>query len=290
MTSLARAPRAAAPAAPALAPLALLASLAALAAPSLAAANPRALPFSYPYETLPAGSLEAEQYVDLIPMRVRRELPDGTTDAVVSLRSVLQTELEYGLTDRLEVALYFAFRQGGSADTPLLRFDGLKQRVRYRFAQQGELPVDLGIYLELAEFHDELEFEEKLLLARRFGRLSILANLWVEQEWYFQTRETKYVYNPTIGATYELSPRVSIGAEYWVRGRFDKTGDATDMSGASESPTRAVHYAGPTLLLQAKQAWLSVGAYARLDALGGGVRIDDAFGKVWVRTMLGIDL
>lgn len=270
--------------------LLLAALVASLGAPSLASANPRALPFSYPYETLPAGALEVEQYVDLIPIRVSRELPDGNTEAVVSVRSILQTELEYGITDRLEVAIYFAFRQGGSADTPFLRFSGLKQRARYRFAEQGEWPVDVGVYLEIAEFHDEIELEEKLLLARRFGPLSVLANLWVEQEYYFQTGETKYIYNPTVGATYELSPRMSVGAEYWVRGRFDSSRGPTDMDGTSEAPTETVHYAGPTLLFQAKQAWLSVGAYARLDTLGSGVSVGDPFGKVWIRTMLGIDL
>ena len=280
--------RRAAPPAPILAGLAALAAV--LGAPSVASANPRALPFTYPYETLPEGSLEAEQTVDLIPTRVSRELPDGTTDAVVSVRSVLQTELEYGLTDRLEVALYFAFRQGGSAETPLLRFDGLKQRLRYRFAEQGEWPVDVGVYLELAEVHNELELEQKLLLARRFGPLAVLANLWFEQEYYFQTQEKKYIYNPTVGATYELSPRLSVGAEYWLRGRFGARGGSTDMAASSDAPSGAVHYAGPTLLLQAKQAWVSVGAYARLDALGSGMSVGDPYGKVWIRLMLGIDL
>ena len=36
----------------------------------------------------------------------------------------------------------------------------------------GELPIDIGIYLETAQFHDELEFEEKLL-----ARTSILQYL-----------------------------------------------------------------------------------------------------------------
>ncbi|HWO17170.1 MAG TPA: hypothetical protein VNO30_00280 [Kofleriaceae bacterium] len=265
---------------------------AAVALPASAAANPRPLPFSYPYETLPGESLEVEQYVDLVPVRVVRELPDGTTEGVVSVRSQLQTELEYGLTDRLEVALYFAFRQGGSATVPFLRFEGLKQRLRYRFAEQGEWPVDVGVYLELAEYHNELEFEEKLLFSRRFGPVAVVANLWVEQEWYFQTQETKYIYNPTVGVAYEISPRLSLGAEYWVRGRFDKDAAAApaDMDETSDTPRAAAHYAGPTLLLQSKKIWVSVGAYARLDRLASGVAVGDPYGKVWIRTVLGIDL
>lgn len=267
----------------------LAVSLAASVAP--AAANPRALPFSYPYETLSRDALEVEQYVDLVPVRVARELADGTTDAVTSLRSILTTELEYGITDRLEVALYFAFRQGGSADTPFLRFQGLKQRARYRFAEQGEWPINVGIYLEIAELHNELEFEEKILLSRRFGPLNVIANLWIEQEWYWQTEETKFIYNPTIGAAYEISPRLHVGAEYWVRGRFDSDDpdDATNV-GNSDNVTKAVHYAGPTLMFQGKKAWISAGVYARLDSLGSDVAVGEAYGKVWVRTVLGIDL
>lgn len=257
-------------------------------APALA--NPRPLPFSYPYETLPHQALEVEQYIDMVPVRVVRELPDGTTDGVVSVRSQLQTELEYGLTDRLEIALYFAFRQGGSAATPFLRFQGLKQRLRYRFAEQGEWPVNVGIYLELAEYHNELEFEEKILLSRRFGPVNVVANLWVEQEWYFQTEETKFIYNPTVGAHFEVSPRLSIGAEYWARGRFDSDRGPTDMDAETDATTSTVHYAGPTVLLQAKRVWLAAGVYARLDQLGSGVAINDPYGKLWVRTLLGVDL
>jgi len=264
--------------------------LLALTAP--AAANPRPLPFTYPYVTLPEGSLEVEQYVDLIPVRVARELADGTLEGVTSLRAQLTTELEYAVTDRLEVGLYFAFRQGASADTPFLRFQGLKQRARYRFAEVGEWPVDVGVYFEIAEFHDELEFEEKILLSRNFGAVTMVANLWVEQEYYFQTGETKHIYNPTIGGSYDVLPRLQIGAEYWARGRFDSTATMTNemMTDTNDSPTRTAHYAGPTVLVQAEKAWLSVGAYARLDTLGDAPIVNDPYGKLWVRAIVGIDL
>lgn len=261
--------------------------LAALAAS--AAANPHANPFSYPYGTLPAGKLEVEQYMDLVPVRVERENPDGTLDGVISLRSVLTTELEFGITDRLELGWYFQFRQGASATTPFLRFDGVKQRLHYRFAEAGQLPVDIGIYGELAEFHNEIEFEEKLLLARRLDRLYLVANLWVEQEWYFQTGDTKFIYNPTVGASYELSPKVIVGAEYWARGRFDNAANATDPNN-SDAPTAAHHYLGPTLLLQTANVFLSLGVYARLDHLGTVQAVDDPYGKLWVRTIVGVEL
>ncbi len=260
--------------------------LALLALPSGALANPHPLPYSYPYQTLPKGKIEVEEIADLIPMRVAREKEDGTRDAVTAVRSQLQTELELGISDRLELALYFSFHQSATADTPAMRFDGLKQRLRYRFAEEGDLPVDLGVYFEVAEFYNEVELEQKLLMSRRFGYLTAVCNLWVEQEYYFQDREWKLIYNPTLGASYEFSPSFMLGLEYWVRGRFDK---ADTVAGASSDiPTGARHFLGPTFLLQSGEAWWSTGVYARMDHLGDSLRAEDPYGKVWIRTMVGL--
>jgi hypothetical protein len=274
----------------------VLAALAAISslAPS-AAANPHPLPFSYPYQTLPAGKIEVEEIADLVPMRVAREKADGTRDAVTAVRSRLQTEIELGITDRLELGLYFAFRQGATADTPALRFEGIKQRLRYRFAEEGDLPVDLGVYFEVAEFYNELELEQKVLVSRRFGYLTATLNLWVEQEYYFQDQDWKLIYNPTAGVVYELSPSFMVGLEYWVRGRFDAGDSAaagrpdSESSGSSgDSPSGPRHYAGPTFLLQSGEAWWSTGVYARLDHLGESALAEDPYGKLWIRTIVGL--
>ena len=76
--------------------------------PASARANPHPLPYSYPYQTLPKGKIEVEEIADLIPMRVAREKEDGTRDAVTALRSQLQTELELGLSDRLELVFEYS--------------------------------------------------------------------------------------------------------------------------------------------------------------------------------------
>lgn len=257
-----------------------------LAAPA-ARANPHPLPYSYPYQTLPQGKVEVEEIADIVPVRVSREKLDGTRDAVTALRYQLQTELELGLSDRLELGLYFAFRQGATADTPALRFEGMKQRLRYRVAEEGDLPIDIGVYLEVAEFYNEVELEQKLLLSRRFGYLTAVANLWVEQEYYFQDKEWKLIYNPTAGAVYEFSPSFMLGLEYWARGRFDDAAAAPGDAGA-DSPSGARHYLGPTFLLQSGEAWWSTGVYARLDHFSEDAVADDPYGKVWIRTMVGL--
>ena len=255
-----------------------------------AAASPHPLPFTYPYGTLAEGQLELEQYVDLVPMRVVREGDTGS-DAVTSVRSNLETEIEYGITDHVEAAWYFVFRQSASAATPALRFQGVKQRVRFRFAETGELPVDLGLYLEVAEYHNEFEFEEKLILGRRFGRVVLGANLWVEQEYYFQDEEWRHIYNPTAGIAVQLSPSFFVGAEYWARGRFNDSGGEEDSDdGGSNVASGARHYAGPTLMVQSQRGFVSLGTYIRWDHVADSAQPEDPWGKVWVRVLFGLDL
>jgi hypothetical protein len=256
-------------------------------APS-AHATPRPLPFSYPAETLPAGVLELEQYADLIPVRVARE-GAASTDAVTSLRSVLATELEYGISDRLELGLYFAFRQNASATSPYFQFQGIKQRLRYRISDPATWPIELGVYGEVAEFHDEIELEQKILISKRWGRFGVASNLWIEQEYYFQLQQWRFIYNPTLGTWFEVSPAFSVGLEYWVRGRFDDP-EPTATAVPELAADVARHYLGPTLMLQAGERFTSFGAYARLDHFGDDAVVGDQYGKLWFRWLIGIHL
>lgn len=252
-----------------------------------AEATPRPLPFSYPAETLPEKALELELIADVVPVRVARE-EDAGSSAVTSLRSELTTEFEYGLTDKVEIALYFAFRQAASATSPYFQFRGLKQRVRWEISDQSYWPFGLGVYGEIAEFHDEFEFEEKILLSRHFGAIGVQANLWVEQEYYFQDDDWRFIYNPTVGGYYTFSPHFTLGAEYWARGRFDSGGTATAT--AEDAPNTTKHYAGPTAMVQRGEYFLSAGAYVRLDHLSDSVAVGDPWGRFYGRVMLGLHL
>ncbi len=260
-----------------------------LALPSTAHADPHALPFSYPYETLLQGQVEVEQYMDFVPMRVEREKLDGTLDDVWGVRSVLTTELDVGLTDRLELGFSLQLRQDASGTTPFMRLAGVKQRLHYRLAETGELPVDVGLYLEVSEHHNELELEERILVSKRLGSMTLVANLWVEQEWYFQDSVTKYIFNPTAGATYEITPRCHVGLEYWSRGRLDDTRD-DQIALTDDAPTKTHHYLGPTFLYQPDRVFFALGVYARIDTIGESAVAGDPFGKIWLRSTIGLEL
>jgi hypothetical protein len=257
-----------------------------------AAANPRPLPFTYPNETLPKGSLEVELYTDVNPLRVNADATDPSRGHIWSPAYALQTEFEYGLSDRVELGFYQVWEANPVAggDNSLL-FDGLKWRVRTRLAEPGALPLDIGLYFELETMHDELSFEEKVNLQRRFGRLAWMANLWVEQSLVHpfdtkaQGREWEFIVNPTTGLTYEVTQTFHPGVEYWARGQFLPSGEtAQDRENA-----KIHHFLGPVVHLMFGRLWWSAALYANLRTLRTP-EPGDAYGPVWFRSVLGLEL
>ena len=250
-----------------------------------ASANPMPLPFTYTYPTLPKGEAEVEQYVDLTPVR---GVSTSSGNPTTYLASQLQTEFEIGVTDRLELGLYLALMPtpANLGETArLTEGTGAKQRLRYRFAEEGELPIDLALYGEVVEFEDELEFEAKILLQKRFGALVLAANLWGEVEQEYAVSGVDWVANPTLGATYQLTPAVHVGFEGWMRGEWPSS--APSPRSFALGPHEML---GPTFLFDFGRVWWSTGAYARVDDPGHGMQPLDGYGPIWVRTIVGFGL
>jgi hypothetical protein len=253
-----------------------------------ASANPRPLPFTYTYETLAQGDTEVEQYFDFVPLR-------GVDPTTGSHRwygaTQFQTEVEYGLTNRLELALYavLAPSPGDSLTqtASLTETTGVKQRLRYRIAEQGQLPVDIGLYAELVENTRELEIEGKLVLVKRFGDLRIATNLWFETEFYFKG-ERELVLNPTLGITYQVTPSFHVGLDSWVRAEIPLNEEKEEEE---ESFNGKPHvYAGPGILFNLGRVWWANALYTRFDDFGRAMKPGDSFGNVWFRSILGVEL
>jgi hypothetical protein len=249
-----------------------------------ARANPRPLPFTYQSETLPEGAGEVEQFVDFTPVRVL----SGVNGAPVWYNATqFQTELEYGVTSRLEVALYFTLvpRPGDAfASLPVMPLgNGVAERVRYRLSDPGFWPVDVALYGEVVENEREIELEAKVILQRRAGALRLITNVWAERELYFDGRR-EWVLNPTAGATYEVRPQIHLGLEGWMRAEYL---DGAQSRGYNMGPHVFV---GPAALLNFGRLWWTFGAYARADDPGRVAQVGDAYGRLWVRTIVGVGL
>jgi hypothetical protein len=249
-----------------------------------ARATPMALPFTYTTETLPKGSFEVELYGDVTPVRA---LSTSTGQPLWYVGSQFQTELEYGILDRLELGLYFVAVPvfGDYAQTaPMTEGTGLKQRLRYVLANPGDWPIDVGLYGELVENDHEFEIEAKILLQRRFGRLRLAMNLWAEYEFYYQPQRD-FVLNPTLGATYEITPAVHLGLEGWMRVEFPDPAPSTRPFSVGPAG-----YVGPTFLFNFGKVWWSTGIYARVSDVDHTMQPGEPYGPVWARTVVGFDL
>lgn len=263
---------------------AVISILVGLTATQVANANPRVFPTTYTVDTLPKGELELEQYVDYLPVRVQDQGGAkswyGSTD--------FQTELEFGLTSKLELGLYVTFAPSAATNYYLfpqpIEGNGLKQRLKYRFADAGAWPVDLGVYGELVEDQREIEIEAKILLDRRFGPVRLSANLTGEREYYF-TNQKDWVINPSAGVAIEATPAIQPGVEAFLRSEY------TSPKVTPRPFDLGPHvYVGPTLLSQFGRLWWSVGAYARVTDTKHTMQPGETYGNFWVRSVFGYEL
>jgi hypothetical protein len=258
-----------------------------LAAAGAARANPRPLPFTYTTDTLPAGDVEIEQYVDLVSLSA---ISPATTKPETYLGSAFQTEIEIGLLDRLELGLYVTWvpdfgEQYANQTAFAGAGTGLKQRLRYIFADPGKWPIDVGVYGELVENEREIEFEAKVLLMKRFGRVRAAANLSGEWELYF-SKQREWVLNPSAGVTYEVTPRFHLGFESWLRGEYP-----TNPKPASRTFGLGPQaYAGPALMYNFGKIWWALGVYTRVTDISHVVQPGEPYGRFWVRSLIGYDL
>ena len=233
----------------------------------LAQADRRIFAFTYPYMTLPKGSLEMEHYLDLglnnwdNPATPQVE-HDWTKPAWQH-----QIEFEYGITDRLDFGFYNVFVQDPFGT---LHFDGIKARSRYRFADPGVHAIDTGVYLEFSYFGDEVEIEQKLILSKILGHVEIAFNGTVEEGFELGNKEWEYLLTPSLGVGYHLSPGFALTLEYVGR-----------MQIAEEKVEYYVSYLGPGLSVAAGQFYWTLASEWQLGK-------ESSVAAIQVRSILGI--
>jgi hypothetical protein len=178
---------------------------------SLAYADRRSFTYTYEYATAPKGQTEVE---------VWHTQSRDTWKSSSPQRFEQILEIEHGITDRWDAAMYTVFKQVASPDAAQARsfgLDAVKLESRYRFAERGEWPVDTVAYFEVAKDFGKgvYELEAKAIAARDFDRLTVAANLIGEVEVGRDVAETELELGFAAGATYELSPALRLGAETW---------------------------------------------------------------------------
>jgi hypothetical protein len=214
--------------------------VAAVATPALA--DRRTFVRAYEYATQPQGNLEVEIWNDVDSPKA----PFSVADSLITQR----LELEYGLTDHWDVALYHVFEQGSPDRTPF-HFASWRLETRYRFAEKNVWPVDVEVYLEgerPAALDEPFELEEKLILEKDFGRFALVANLVGEQKLARGDRRG-HLWEVDLGARLEVTPRLRLAAEYWN----------IQESAGSGPVVKNSSYFGPSFSVAADRFWLQAG-------------------------------
>ena len=199
-----------------------------------ARADQRNYVWTYEYSTLAKGNAEIEFYQTAVMKdRSARSASDWTQ----------QLELEYGVTDHLDVGIYQVYEQ--AADTSSLTYAGFKFKMRYRIAEKNTLPVDVLLYAEHIESTTgDNAFECKLVLAKDLGKLNLAYNQIYERAYNTGKGEQEY----TAGVSYEVAPWLRIGVE------------------SKGSYTEGEFAAGPTLAWSGNRIWANLGAQFALNS------------------------
>lgn len=243
-----------------------------LAAPARADEN--LLGYVYGAETLPQGKWEAYQWVTL-----------RTGKAEGSYRAFdLRTEVETGLTDRLQAAFYLNTRAHRIDGVPGLEerdsfgFQGASAEFKYRLKSPYIDGYGLALYVEPGynridkvggEVEEELEVETKLIFQKNFLEDTLIwsVNYTLEPEWAIGDEEDEEEHDaaPQEPAAHEeehearkeLAEELSTGVSYRVASRWFV---GTELRLHSEWPdfSHREHLAaflGPTLHYGGERFW-----------------------------------
>jgi hypothetical protein len=161
--------------------------------------------FLYEANTSAQGSLELENWVTW-----QHATGLGRFDQVD-----FRHELEYGVTDNFQASIYLAdwFYKTDPGHSGYVYSDSAVELI-YNLTNPVVDPVGLSIYGELRAGDRLIELESKLIAQKNFGPLILAYNATLESVWKGNDlSEREGELQQALGASYEISPRISVGIE-----------------------------------------------------------------------------
>jgi hypothetical protein len=196
----------------------------------------------YPYSTLSAGMSEIES--DNAYVASGHDAGgEGTSSGTIPSEHLVYNSYEftYGLTDRIEAALYLNLAR---PDGDGLRWAGDKFRFRGRLFDEDRLPVDLGWYLEL-EWHKTPQFDDAVrelefrpIVEKDFGALAVMANPKFEKVLAGAGHDQGVEFGYVAGLQYRVSRLASPGLEFY---------GGTGLIDQADPSSRQEHYIFPSV-------------------------------------------
>jgi hypothetical protein len=170
--------------------------------PSICFAGTRHFTFIYEALTSPAGSIEIENYAT-------SRFSDGFTDAA------FRHEIEIGITEHFQASIYLAnWNYTRSRENRGAHYDSSSLELIHNLTNPVVDPIGISLYQEISGGRRVFESESKLILQKNFGPLILAYNFTLEAAWEGEgLGERNGELQNIFGASYELTPRVSVGAE-----------------------------------------------------------------------------
>jgi len=220
--------------------LSFITFIAILASTSAAYAHGQS-PWLYDTRTMTAGHVEYEQ---MMTWKTNKN-SDPEYDEIR-----IRHEIEWGVTDRLQMAVYFAdWRYKKTATTERTYFHDVAVEAIYQL--QAPTPDQLGaaIYGELKYGDDFVELETKILLEKALDQVNLLYNFTLEAEWEGEKLDDdKGVIENAFAITYQPDPSTTLGLQaIWE----------IEFPGWTEQGEDVISV-GPSIAWQSDGWWLSV--------------------------------
>jgi hypothetical protein len=172
-----------------------------LALPAMCAfAGVRHFTFLYEAPTSPPGSIELENTFTW-------KHGSGWNDVFI------REELEIGITDRFQLGIY-PLDWSHHTDEGF-QYNGGAVELIYNLSNPVVDPVGISLYQELSVARQHFESESKLIAQKNFGRWILDYNATLEAGWEEQgLKKQNGELQQALGASYEISSRLSVGVEF----------------------------------------------------------------------------
>jgi hypothetical protein len=191
--------------------------------------------FTYLYEapTSAPGSFELENWVTW--QRGSNPARFDQTD--------FRHELEFGITDRFQASIYLADWLYESDPSSGFTYSDSAIELIYNLSNPVLYPVGLSLYEEISVGRQHFELESKLIAQKNFGQLILDYNATLEAEWEARgLEEHNGEFQQALGASYEISPRISVGIELLHEFVFHEWQDEEKIRNVFIGPNVAVRH------------------------------------------------
>ena len=171
-------------------------------------ADERLFTFSYQATTVPKGQVEFENWFTF---------KNGTPDDSTFKRAEFRHELEFGLTDTVQLDVYLAdwsWTDAGRDERGKFKYDDSAATIKINYLNPTTDGFGLASYHEVKLGDELFELENKLLLQKNVDRFVFVYNLTLEAAWEGHAyRERGGELSQSLGASYEITPSLFVGAE-----------------------------------------------------------------------------